>query len=126
MGRLPFSCASLEARTPFSNGEGNEGHEEEDREQDWQGPHGQCNGAPWHQGQDYGWPDSKGPDPEQEWQDCEQEGQPCQEEQPWDDCRQEVPRRLEDQGLLRHQEGHVPVPQGQGVLQLSAADLSQM
>merc|ERR1719213_1288932 len=85
--------------------------------------HGQGNGAPWQQGEDCGRPHSKGPDPEQEWQDCEQEGQPCQEEQPLDDGRQEGPCRLEDQGVLRSEEGHAPVPEGQGVLQLSAVML---
>merc|ERR1719160_1307879 len=102
--------AALDLDTPSSNGEGDEGNEgdeghegneEEDREQDCHWQDGQGHGAPWLQGQG----------------------------QPLDRCLQEGTRRAEDQGLLRYQEGHAPLRQGQGVLQgLSAlgADLRQM
>merc|ERR1712072_595409 len=52
-------------------------------------------------GEDCGWLDRQGLDPQQVWQDRGQEG----------------PRRPQDQGLLRHQEGQPALPQGQGVLQ---------
>merc|ERR1712093_840243 len=119
-------CVSLEPDTPSSNGKGNEGdegdegHEEEDREQDCEGQACQGNGAPRDQGEDHWRLAGKGPYQEQVWQDWEQEGQRCQEEQPLDRCRQEGPCRLEDQGVLCNQEGHTPVPEGKGVLQVSA------
>merc|ERR1712224_265516 len=122
-------------RTPFvvllkqtllsSNGEGDEGYEEEIRQQDWKGPHGQGDGAPRQQGQDRGWADRKGPDEEQVRQDCEQEEERFGQDQPMDRCRQEGTRRVEDQGLLCDQEGHAIVPEGEGVLQVSALMLEQ-
>merc|ERR1712093_336998 len=114
--------------TPFSNGEGNEGHEgheEEDCEQGRKGPHGQGNGAPRQQGEDRRWPHSEGPDAEQVWQDCEQEEERPWQGQPLDDCLQEGTRCLEDQGLRRYQEGLAPVPEGQGVPEVSALALEQ-
>merc|ERR1719160_2452073 len=130
--------AALDLDTLSSNGEGdegNEGHEghegneEEDCEQDCHWQDGQGHGAPWLQGEDRRWPHLEGPDQEQVRQGCEQEEQPARQGQPLDRCRQEGTRRAEDQGLLRHQEGHAPLRQGKGVLQgLSAlgADLRQM
>merc|ERR1719160_135064 len=118
--------AALDLDTLSSNGEGDEGNEgdeghegdeEEDREPDWQGQDGQGHGAPWHQGEDRWRLDGEGPDQEQGRQNCEQEEECLRQDQPLDRCRQEGTRRIEDQGLLCHQEGHTPLRQGQGVLQ---------
>merc|ERR1711977_369999 len=114
MGSVTDSiCAVSQSDTPFSN---DEGDEEEDREQDCTGPHGQGNGAPRQQGKDRRWSDSKGPDKEQGWQDCEQEEERLCQDQPLDRCCQEGACCLEDQGLRRNQEGHTPLPEGEGVL----------
>merc|ERR1712139_168618 len=120
------SFAFLLTDTLSSNGEGDEGneghegHEEEDRERDCKGSHGQGNGAPRQQGEDRWWPDSKGPDAEQGWQDCEQEDKRQGQGQPLDDCCQEGTRCIEDQGLLRSQEGYTFVPESEGVHEVSA------
>merc|ERR1719160_1361929 len=64
--------------------------------------------------------DGKGPDEEQAWQGCEQEGKRRRQGQTWrlDRCSQEGTCCLEDQRLPGHQEGHATLRQGQGVLQL--------
>merc|ERR1712118_130791 len=79
----------------------------------------QGDGAPWLQGKDSWWLDGKGPDKEQVWQGCEQEGERRRQGQTWrlDCCSQEGTRCLEDQWLPGNQEGHASLRQGQGVLQ---------
>merc|ERR1712182_78873 len=56
---------------------------------------------------------------EQQWQDCEQEGQqPCQDRsRPLDCSSPEGPQGFEHQGFLSYQEGHSTLQEGQGALQ---------
>merc|ERR1712193_33138 len=111
------SSAAFDLNPPSSNGEGNEGDEEEDREQDCQGQDEQGVGAPWLQGEDRWWLDSEGPDQEQARPRCEQEAERQGQGQPLGCCLQEGTCRAEDQGLLCHQEGYTTLCQGEGVLQ---------
>merc|ERR1711990_611518 len=115
------SSPSLQLNTHLSsNGEGeegNEGHEEEDRQQDCTGKDGQSHGASRLQGQDSWRPDGEGFGQEQNRKDCQQEKERLRQEEPVDCSNQEGTSRPQDQGLLRDQEGLTPVLESQGVLQ---------
>merc|ERR1711964_672634 len=82
-------------------GEGDEGHEEEGRQQDWQGPICQGHGLPRDQGEDLHWLEEVRPGQEHNGQDREQEKERPREEVAMDRGCQESARRPQDQGLLR-------------------------
>merc|ERR1739848_972812 len=94
----------------YYNGQGNEGdegHEEEDREQDRQGQICKGIGLPWFQGQDRGW------------YDCgllEQEKVSVWQEECLDCRRDEGKEGIGPQGLRRNQEGLCSLQEGQGAL----------
>merc|ERR1712098_167567 len=116
---LNLANSPRSSKLPPSNGEGDEGgegHEEEDREQDCNGPVSQGDGAPRVQGEDRWRLDGEGPDQEQDGQGCEQEAQRLCQEEPVDHCMQEGARSPEDQRLLPAQEGLTVLPEGEGVL----------
>merc|ERR1712124_238465 len=72
-----FNCSdgqSHEGNKSYGCHEGNEGHEEEGREQDCKGPLCQVCRLPWIQGEDRRRFDQGRFGEEQEWKDCEQEG----------------------------------------------------
>merc|ERR1712046_232069 len=106
------SSPSLQLNTHLSsNGEGdggNEGHEEEDRQQDCTGKDGQSHGASRLQGQDSWRPDGEGFGQEQNRKDCQQEKERLRQEEPVDCSSQEGTRRPQDQGLLAIKKGSPP------------------
>merc|ERR1711977_301547 len=112
------------SQTTYRYGQGDEGNEEEEREQDCEGPHGQGNGAPWQQGKNHWRLDCQGFDQEQSRQDCEQEAERTRQEVPMDAGCQEGAHGPEAQGIRRDQEGLTPLRQGEGVLQCVSAALS--
>merc|ERR1712093_774404 len=106
--------------------EGDEGNEEEVREQDCKGPHGQGTGVPWVQGEDRRWVDQRFFDQEQVRQNREQEVIFAGQEESLDVCRPEGKEGTGPQGLRRAQEGLSSLQEGQGVLQLNKSAWLQL
>merc|ERR1739848_787912 len=108
------------------NGQGHEGNEEEGREQDRKGPLLQSRRLPWNQGEDHWWPDQGRLGAEQAWKDREQEKcgtwqEAVRQHQELDCCSPEGKESTWCEGLHRCEEGHSPLQEGQGVLQLNVS-----
>merc|ERR1712166_1652528 len=68
----------------------------------------------WQDHQDCVWPEEDGFGEEQGGQDCEQEGERQWQEELVDRRRQQGAQGAEDQGVLRREEGHPPLQDGEG------------
>merc|ERR1712072_481899 len=121
-------CVSPEPGTPSSNGEGNEGHEgDEGHEEEG---HRLCadtaaTGLCRCDGQDKDWLAEDGPHEEQTRQGPEQENARTRAEEPMDDRCGEGAQGLENHWTRFGEEGHTPVPEGEGVHAVSALILEQ-
>merc|ERR1712093_252909 len=85
--------------------EGDEGNEEEVREQDCKGPHGQGTGVPWVQGEDRRWVDQRFFDQEQVRQNREQEVIFRAKKNPWMSAVQKARKALGLKGFVALKKG---------------------
>merc|ERR1711869_165218 len=120
----------------FYNGQSYEGYEGDGRHEGNEGDEEEANlcqtrKAPclrWQDQQDQEWVHRRCLQEDQDWQDCQQEGQrPGQgRSRPLGCSSPEGPQVFQHQGFLSHQEGHSTLQEGQGALRSmsAASDLS--